>query len=152
MHRNSPPLHHQPSLLAMVGALRRILVASQSFYQRGRRHSRLLPGTSALAAPQVISACGLGLKFLMPTFCPFPTFMNRVMPGLTGSVVPCQAGLVSTQDSRVLVGWAIVPYLANFDYSTLLSAANYRFTLRSNRRMRGGSAQTHLHLEDFLEH
>ncbi|PPT06262.1 hypothetical protein CKA32_005887 [Geitlerinema sp. FC II] len=26
MHRNSPPLHHQPSLLAMVGALRRILV------------------------------------------------------------------------------------------------------------------------------
>ncbi|PPT05357.1 Molybdopterin biosynthesis protein MoeB [Geitlerinema sp. FC II] len=25
-HLNSPPLHHQPSLLAMVGALRRILV------------------------------------------------------------------------------------------------------------------------------
>ncbi len=25
-HINSPPLHHQPSLLAMVGALRRILV------------------------------------------------------------------------------------------------------------------------------
>ncbi len=69
-----------------------------------------------LQHPRSFPTVGFGLKLFMPTSGLFPTFINRVMPGLTGSVVPCQAGLISARVPRSLFWRAIVPCLTYLTY------------------------------------
>ncbi len=94
-----------------------------------------------LQHPRSFLPVGFGLKLFMPTSGLFPTFISRVMPGLTGSVVPCQAGLMFAKASRSLFWRAIVPYLIRRVVSHPPLTSERRFP--SIRRMRGGVAQRH---------